>query len=31
MMGHALAQLFEALPYKPEGSGFDSLPAALLL
>ena len=24
-MGHAVAQLFEALGYKPEGRGFDSL------
>jgi len=23
-MGHAVAQLFEALSYKPEGRGFDS-------
>jgi hypothetical protein len=24
-MGHAVAQLFEALRYNPEGRGFDSL------
>jgi hypothetical protein len=30
MMGHAVAHLVEALRYKPEDRGFDSLPAALL-
>ena len=25
LLGHAVAQLFEALRYKPEGRGFDSL------
>jgi hypothetical protein len=27
-LGHAVAQLVEALRYKPEGRGFDSFPAA---